>query len=166
VPIERHSYNANATTITDLNGRVYQCTGCTNQTGHPVETSAGSLTLPGETAAALQVTARTTMPVVVQTVVRDGVTWSYAYDNLHYSTRAGAYRYDQVIVTGPNAYRVESGSSSRESETLSFVVGCRRHTVIQSVSFHAIPAAGRPLRQIVPGRADASLAIRTLYRGA
>src|SRR6185437_11717019 len=80
-PLASLTYSSDGTTITDLGGRIYHCTGCTNTLGIDLETSAGSIQLPGEASAASQVT-----PVsgsnVVASVTRDGVAWTYGYTNL------------------------------------------------------------------------------------
>jgi len=98
-PIQRLTYNSGATTVTDLGQRTYQCSGCVNQTGHPVETSAGSLTLPGESAPTLQVVSHAN-PVVAN-VIQDGVQRNYSYGNFRYSIQASGWRYDSLTVTGP-----------------------------------------------------------------
>lgn len=95
-------------TVTDLGGRVFSCTGCNNALGSNLETVSGSLTLPGEGTPTLQTTALPGAPGVggvVGSVVRDGVSWSYAYANLRYDAQTSAYWYDALTVTGPNGYR-------------------------------------------------------------
>ncbi len=91
--------------ITDLGGRVFQCHGCQNALGVPIEVASGDMTLPGESTAAIQVTPSPSVPLV-GSVVKDGVSWSYSYLNAVYDTIMQGYRYDRVTVTGPNGYNV------------------------------------------------------------
>jgi RHS repeat-associated protein len=94
-PLGRLTYNGN--TITDLGGRSYVCTGCTDP-----ESLSGSMQLPGESSPSLQVDRHPQYPLVTS-VTKDGVTWTYSYTNprVPYST----WLYDQVTVEGPNGYR-------------------------------------------------------------
>ena len=101
VPLARLTYSGD--TITDLAGRVFTCTGCNNALGNEIETTLGSMQLPGEGSPAVQVTPiATSAQPVVASVTRDGVTWSYAYTNLRLS--GSTYLYDRVTVTGPNDF--------------------------------------------------------------
>jgi RHS repeat-associated protein len=100
-PIARLTYNGN--TITDLGGRIYTCTGCSNSLAGDIETSSGSMQLPGEGSPALQVNQHPTAAVVAS-VVKDGVTWTYSYLNLRPSQLNSGWLYDQLIVDGPNGY--------------------------------------------------------------
>jgi RHS repeat-associated protein len=103
-PLGQLTY-ATGGTITDLAGRVYTCVGCTNSVGAPFELSSGSMTLPGEPGAQETVTSilpPTASAGIVSTVVRDGVTWSYAYAN--YRKTPQGYGYDNVVVSGPAGY--------------------------------------------------------------
>jgi RHS repeat-associated protein len=117
VPIRRLSYSGS--TITDYGagdpvGRVYACTGCNNGLGADVEAASGSTRLPGETAPAVTIaaaasTASSATPIV-GSVTRDGVRWTYSYDNPHlqnppYLTTNG-WLYDHVTVDGPNGYHL------------------------------------------------------------
>jgi hypothetical protein len=54
-PLGRLTYNAAATTVTDLGGRVYACTGCGNALGTDLETAEGTMQLPGDSAPSIQV---------------------------------------------------------------------------------------------------------------
>ena len=102
-PLARLTYSG--ATITDLAGRVFQCTGCNNALGSPIETVAGSTQLPGEATPTLQV-APVAGAQIVGAVVRDGVPWTYAYANLRYDGQALGYLYDSLTVTGPNGYHM------------------------------------------------------------
>ena len=96
-------------TIADLNDdRVYTCTSCGGTLGANVEMVAGSLQLPGETAPALVVTAHPTAQVV-GTVTRDGVQWTYSYQNLRQESGSSTWIYDKVTVTGPNGFNQANG---------------------------------------------------------
>ncbi|MFA5966735.1 MAG: RHS repeat-associated core domain-containing protein [Sphingomonas sp.] len=100
-PLAKLSYSADATTITDLGGRVYQCTGCANGLGNDVETWAGSIQLPGESGATKLVTTLATAPVV-GAVNRDGVNWNYSYTGLVLNPSGTGYNFDKITVTGPD----------------------------------------------------------------
>lgn len=100
-PIGRLTYGAG--TITDLAGRVTTCAGCSNDVGAPVEGPSGSVTLPGEATPTLQVTSHPTAPVVAS-VVKDGVSWTYAYTNLRQDAELSNWIFDKVVVSGPNGY--------------------------------------------------------------
>jgi len=102
-PLGRLTYNTDGT-ITDLGGRVYACSGCANALGGNLEVTAGTLSLPGETSPALRVAAVSSLPLV-GSVTRDGVQWSYAYDNPVHQAETGGYTYSRLTVSGPNGYR-------------------------------------------------------------
>jgi RHS repeat-associated protein len=103
-PLQRLTYAGNA--ITDLAGRTFTCVGCGNILGNRLETESGSLQLPGETAAAVQVnsSAQTPTSPIVGSVVKDGVTWTYSYANPTLPTGQSDWIYSGVTVTGPNGY--------------------------------------------------------------
>jgi len=100
--LAKFTYNSTATTITDIGGRVYNCTGCANGMGNDVETWAGSIQLPGESAAAKTVTKLSTA-TVVGAVDQDGVDWTYSYTNLVQNPSATGYNFDKISVTGPDS---------------------------------------------------------------
>jgi len=100
-PLGRLTYTG--TTITDLGGRVYTCQGCNNTLGLDIEVGAGMTQLPGEVSPARQVVVHPSAPIV-GSVVRDGVTWTYAYDNLRPGDQPFSYFYDRLTVAGPNGY--------------------------------------------------------------
>ena len=52
-PLGRLTYNANGT-ITDLGGRVYACTGCSNALGTDLEIADGTMQLPGDAGPSLR----------------------------------------------------------------------------------------------------------------
>ncbi|MBB5986661.1 RHS repeat protein [Sphingobium lignivorans] len=94
-------------TITDLLGRVYQCSFCQNSVGATIEVfNPSSLTLPGESTAHVQ-SGKHASYDVVSTITKDGGTWSYAYANIAVNTTLGGYQYDKVNVTGPDSYARE-----------------------------------------------------------
>jgi RHS repeat-associated protein len=93
-------------TITETAGtqsRTFACTGCSNQLGAELETSSGSLTLPGEAAPTLQANPHPSAPLVAS-VIRDGVSWTYSYANPRLYALSNAWRYDAVTVDGPNGF--------------------------------------------------------------
>jgi RHS repeat-associated protein len=111
-PLGRLTYSADGTAITDhgsraLNdndGRDYHCTGCTNTLGIDLETGAGSTQLPDESALAMQIVRQSDTTNVVSAVTRDGVQWTYSYDNLRPWTAISQYLFDKVTVNGPNGF--------------------------------------------------------------
>jgi len=104
-PLDRLTYGADGSTITENGTRAYSCTGCQNFLGTSIEASAGSLTLPGETTPARQVT-RNPNYSIIGAVTRDGVAWNYAYTNVRNDSTLQGYWYDRVTATGPNGYNV------------------------------------------------------------
>lgn len=111
-PLARLTYSG--TSITDLAGRVFVCSGCTNRLDDPLEASAGSVQLPTETAPSMQVTSTSystaSLAPLVTSVVKDGVQWTYSYLNPRYAqycsgtSKIGVAAFDRVTVTGPNGY--------------------------------------------------------------
>lgn len=100
-PLGRLTYSGN--NITDIAGRVYQCTGCNQSAGTTIPVTSGQITLPGESTAQKTVSWLPADSAVVGTVVRDGVTFNYSYQNLHQVAGVGA-AYDSLTVSGPNGY--------------------------------------------------------------
>ncbi|HMG47564.1 MAG TPA: hypothetical protein VK614_08915, partial [Allosphingosinicella sp.] len=91
-------------------GRDYVCTGCVSGLGAEIEVSAGSMRLPGEQAPELPPTLQIT-PLnggnnpVVGAVTRDGVVWSYSYENLRLQPGTSRWLFDKMIVNGPNGFQ-------------------------------------------------------------
>lgn len=88
-------------TITDLAGRVYQCTGCTTGLGYKMESKSGSFRLPGEATDAKLVT-QSGAGQVVGAVSIDGKQSTYTYANLAYDGQLSGYTYTGITVTGPD----------------------------------------------------------------
>lgn len=111
-PLARLTYAGSS--ITDLAGRTYVCSGCSNGLDNPTETSSGTMQLPGEASPSIQAssTAYSTASLapIVTSIVKDGVTWSYSYLNPRYALSCsgtpivGVPAFDRVTVTGPNGY--------------------------------------------------------------
>jgi RHS repeat-associated protein len=105
VPLGRLTYSGS--TITDLGGRVYTCSGCNNALGADIETTAGSVTLPTEATPSRQVTASPTAQLV-SSVVLDGVTYNYTYTYNggapYFYAPNNNYWYTRLVVTGPNGF--------------------------------------------------------------
>lgn len=101
-PLARLTYGDDGS-ITDLAGRVFQCTGCLNSMGAMIERSSGDVQLPTEPGVAKHVT---TVPNerLIGGVLRDGAQWNYSYQNLRYNAYTLGYQYDSVSVTGPNNF--------------------------------------------------------------
>lgn len=105
-------FTYSGTSITDLAGRVYQCSGCQNSLGSAIETyNGGSLTLPGESAAHIQHGKHASLNLI-NSITKDGVTWTYTYTNPVVNSTLGGYKYDKVTVTGPNGYAREYNISA------------------------------------------------------
>lgn len=100
-------------TITDLAGRTFECDNCEVRQGAPIETGSGASILPTEMTPAISVTG---IPVpgsagsgdIVSSVQKDGVSWSYSYENLQaipwYESAPVRYSYSALNVAGPNGY--------------------------------------------------------------
>jgi RHS repeat-associated protein len=111
-PLERLTYSG--TTITDLAGRAYICTGCLNRLDDPLEASSGNMQLPGEATSTMQVSGTSypaaSLAPVVTSVVKDGVPWAYSHLNPRYARNCagtsiiGVAAFDRITVTGPNGY--------------------------------------------------------------
>jgi hypothetical protein len=103
-PLGRLTYSLDGTTITDLGGRVYTCTGVANALGTGLERPSGSLTLAGEASPTWAATQLTGYGVVGSVTV-DDVAWNYAYANIQPNSQSpGNYLYRRVTVTGPESY--------------------------------------------------------------
>jgi RHS repeat-associated protein len=103
------SLNFSGSSITDLAGRVYQCSGCTTSLGAFLEGVQGSLTLPGEATPVRQVLPLSNGfgTVVVSSIANDSVQYTYNYTNLRLV--GSTYLYDSVQVSGPNGYNKTYG---------------------------------------------------------
>lgn len=101
------TYNSSGQ-ITDLLGRTYTCSGCNNGIRSEVEVAGVNMTLPGEGSAHLTATAMGApgLKSIVSSVVRDGVSWSYTYNNLRAKPAPADYTYDSLVVSGPNGYQM------------------------------------------------------------
>lgn len=99
----RLTYSADGTTITDIRGRVYTCSRCTNSLGSTIETTSGSTILPGEGIASIEVT-RNVSEMLVDTVRKNGVDWNYTYSNPRSDGSTDGYWFDRIVVTGPDGY--------------------------------------------------------------
>ncbi|MEG3150223.1 RHS repeat-associated core domain-containing protein [Sphingomonas sp. ZT3P38] len=101
IALGKMTYSINTTTITDIGGRIYNCNGCANGMGNDVETWAGSITLPGESAPTKDVT-QNPSATVVGSVNQDGVNWNYSYVGLDLNDTSTGYNFDKITVTGPD----------------------------------------------------------------
>jgi RHS repeat-associated protein len=106
-PLQKLTYSADGTTVTDIGGRVYVLqTGFTapyNKLSSPVELFSGSTQLPTEAGTTLTLTGVPNFPMI-GTLARDGVQWNYAYTNPALPFGYATYVYDAVTATGPNGY--------------------------------------------------------------
>ncbi|MDQ4086944.1 MAG: hypothetical protein M3177_02855 [Pseudomonadota bacterium] len=138
-------------TVTDLNGRVYSCVGCSNSLGSDLEATSGSLTLPGEATPTLQVTQLSDTQRVVGTVTRDGVQWTYSYTNLQQDpTNFNNFWFDTLTVTGPEGYRqVYAFVSMERRNVLDRVTQNVTATTTRTIDYQ-LDAAGRPTQMVAP----------------
>lgn len=83
--------------------RTYHCSGCNTLMGGELEVAGGSLQLPTEGAASTSI-APVSGEQLVGSVTRDGVGWSYAYDNIQHQVYSLDILYDHLTVTGPNSF--------------------------------------------------------------
>jgi RHS repeat-associated protein len=102
VPLAQLTYNATNNTATDLGGRVYTCA-CPSSLGSNVESVNGQLKLPGESSPTNEV-AQVSGKALVGSVVKDGIAYTYTYDNAVFEPTVAGYWYDKITVTGPNGY--------------------------------------------------------------
>lgn len=141
VILNKLDFNGPASTITDTLGRVYTCGACMSGIAGQIETPTASLTLPTEVSTHLSTTSMVVPNYVgspnsiVSSVVRDGVTWSYAYPNLRLKPVNGSYSYtyDSVVVTGPAGYHVTYNiDSTYPPNLISSVADSLNHTTSYS----------------------------------
>jgi RHS repeat-associated protein len=113
-------------TVTDVAGRTYSCTGCRNSLGSDVAVWSGSSQLPGDSAPNRVVVERPTLPFV-GSVTQDGVQYSYdftfngAAPYLH--MQSNTYWFTRLAVTGPSGFNqvydfVQSGQRNVLTSTL------------------------------------------------
>jgi RHS repeat-associated protein len=157
-PLGKLTYSGN--TITDLLGRTFTCTGCSNMLGVSLETTIGSLQLPGESGSAQAVSPNAAANnQVISSIVKDGVTWNYAYTNLRYNAASLTWLYDAVTVTGPNGYSMTyamrvGGTSQYDyhNEITSITDGLGRANQIST------DPRSRPIRQVLPEGNESDIA--------
>ena len=134
-PLARFTYSGMS--MTDLAGRTFTCAGCGSRLGSTIQLNAATVTLAGESSAAQTVVGYTPPvsyygPPVVQTVTRDGVTWSYAYTGFKATTGPEGYGYDNLVVTGPagfyQRYNLTPGSERRSNQLDSVTDALNRTT--------------------------------------
>lgn len=101
------TYNSSGQ-ITDLAGRTYTCSGCNNGIRSEAEVAAVNMTLPSEGSVHLSATSMAApgLKQIVSSVSRDGVGWSYTYNNLRSKPAPADYTYDSLVVSGPNGYQM------------------------------------------------------------
>ncbi|MFL6782177.1 MAG: RHS repeat domain-containing protein, partial [Sphingomicrobium sp.] len=110
-PLQKLTYSADGTTVTDLGGRVFVIGSGSatpyNKLSAPVELFSGSTQLPTDAAPALTLSKYSTYPLI-GSLVRDGVQWTYSYVNPALAVAFGNanYVFDGVTVTGPNGYQM------------------------------------------------------------
>jgi RHS repeat-associated protein len=108
-PLRRLTYGGGTVvdsgdTVADASDdRSYGCAGCGGTLGVDVEAPSATLQLPGEASPTLQAVAHPSAQVVA-TVTRDGVQWTYAYQNLRQEPGNPTWLFDGVTATGPNGF--------------------------------------------------------------
>ena len=129
-PLARLTYSGG--TITDLAGRVFQCSAasCSNRMDDPIQVASGTMTLPTETGFAREFTpvvgTNILAPQIVASAKRDGVTYTYSYQNLSYNAAAQLNAYDGITVTGPNSYnRVYAIQRTGVSQSINLITSIR-----------------------------------------
>jgi RHS repeat-associated protein len=124
--LDRLSYNADASIITDFGGRQFTCSGCVNNLSANLERSAVSLQLPGDASPTLDATAIPGYPLI-GSVTRDGVPWTYDYTNPSLYAPTNTYLYSQLTVTGPEgydvAYAIETHDGRNVIDTITDSIG-------------------------------------------
>jgi RHS repeat-associated protein len=93
--------------VTNVGGRTYAGAGLGNGLADDVELASATVTMPGEASPMLTLNIQSGFNVI-DTLVRDGVTWNYDYTNLHWVLlTSNAYLvWDGVSVTGPDGYHM------------------------------------------------------------
>jgi RHS repeat-associated protein len=157
IPLGRLTYGAGGSPITDLGGRVSSCTGCTNQLGVELEAAVGMTQLPGEAAPAMQAAAAPGAQVV-GAVTRDGVTWTYGYDNLRYWSNTPVYLYDRLTVSGPNGYHQVYDVATWGTPIVKRNVITRMTDSIGRATSHTFDESYRPTRIVFPEGNEVSVA--------
>ncbi|UAB79217.1 RHS repeat-associated core domain-containing protein [Erythrobacter sp. SCSIO 43205] len=134
-PLAQYTYSG--TTVTDIDGREWDCGSCSFSLDAPALVNATSLTLPGESTAHYTATAASGGSAYQQPVgqvTNDGVTWDYSYQNLSYSHYSMSPRFDSVTITAPDgstrtAYNSNPPANSDESPQITRVTNSQgQHT--------------------------------------
>lgn len=112
-PLAKLSYSIGGNQVTDLGGRTWNCpNNCGNYAFAEPWISADTVSLPGESSAAVSVTSSlhgssANLPLT-QTISKDGVAWSYSYTGVAtqniFTSMLKSFKYDSVQVGGPNSY--------------------------------------------------------------
>jgi YD repeat-containing protein len=96
---------------TNVGGRTYSTAGVGQSLPDDVESGAASLKLPSEASNTLTLNPNASYPVI-SSLVRDGVTWNYAYTNISQDITTGNIVWTGMTVTGPDGYRMVYATSS------------------------------------------------------
>ena len=151
-PLGRLVFSGNTITqygAGDALSRTYTCTGCNNALGLNIEVAAGTTQLPGEGTPAVQVVANAGAPVV-STVTRDGVQWSYTYDNLRLQATTQTWLYNRLTVNGPNGYHMAYDIANVGSPTQLRNVMTRRTDALGNATNYLFDEGYRPYRVVYP----------------
>ncbi|MCK0127531.1 RHS repeat-associated core domain-containing protein [Erythrobacter sp. F6033] len=134
VPLASLTYdisNSSSTLVTDIDGRIFSCSGCKQTISGPGRNSGTSMTLPGETTPAFDIAC--TQPCAnnddyTLTISSDGVDYDYAvtHNSLWYDAL------DRMVITGPEGFyrRVEVEVDAQTSQGNSSSPPRRRVTSI------------------------------------
>lgn len=106
VALASYDYDHNNTTITDIDGRVYECSNCRNSLLLPTPDYSASLKLPGEPANSFDASTVTTANGHQMSVDSDGVSYTYdfVHDPLFASGQGSQEVIDHVTITGSDGF--------------------------------------------------------------
>jgi RHS repeat-associated protein len=146
-PLGQLTYGWGTGTITDIAGRVFTCTGCTNAVNAQVEVPSATVTLPGESTPAKVVTSDGGLPGIVAAVAQDGVSRSYSYTNLQAASWPD-YRYTGVTVTGPDGFNQSYAISPKTTDQPN-IITATTDSIGRTTSYQ-YDAHFRPIRITAP----------------
>jgi RHS repeat-associated protein len=147
-----YAVSGDTVTITDIGGRSWVITGATNQLGFNLETPSGTIQLPTEASNAVTINMAAGQPLV-GSLVRDDVTWTYAYTNPQPNPGdPGARTFSNVTVSGPNGYSMSyaiSGYGSGPGGGITQVVSSSTDALGRQTSYQ-YDGGMRPTRLTLP----------------
>ena len=115
VVLKQLDYNSGQITDPASPGRTWTCNFCGNGIRSETELASFSTVLPGEGSANLTasgINAAGSTKSIVTNITRNGVGWTYTYNNLRSKPAPAEYTYDSLVVSGPNGYQATYGINS------------------------------------------------------